>query len=205
MKCNSTTIQRWGSREIRGPHMNRKYRKPDLALTWRRFCLPLNPGSRLGLERQQTNQSEQMFPWRKLGFNGMKVLEGRESVTGQCTSVRQPDHSGAPKHSQPVILSTRNTSWQHLGAIFVPYPQSPIWCWCFPAAPSDDITSQCKLRKSSLKYLKTVQQSHLETNSVTEQWRFLESFWVFILCSSNRNWQQHLRASFSKYFERGLP
>lgn len=125
MKCNSTAI-RGGEAGKSEDHTWIENTENPILPSWRRFCLLLNPGFGLGWERQQTNQSEQMFPRRTRGFSGMKVLEGRAVVTGQCTLVRQPgDHSDALKHSQPEILSTWSTSWQHLRAIFVPYPQSP--------------------------------------------------------------------------------
>lgn len=156
MKCNSTAI-RGGEAGKWEDHTWIENTENPILPSWRRFCLPLNPGFRLGLERAN-KPVWTMFPCRNLGFSGVKVLEGRAAVSGQCTLVRQPgDDSDAPKHSQPEILSTGSPGWQHLRAVLVPCPQLPIWCWCFPAAPSDSVTSQCKLRKSSLKYLKTVQ------------------------------------------------
>lgn len=142
---------------MRGPHRNRKYRKPNLALM-EEVLFASKPRLRAGTGKTANKAVWTMFPCRNLGMSAMKVLEGRAAVTGQCTLVRQPgDDSDAPKHSQPEILSIQSPGWQHLRAILVPYPQLPIWCWCFPAAPSDSVTSQCKLRKSSLKYLKAVQ------------------------------------------------
>lgn len=95
MKCNSTAI-RGGEAGKWEDHTWIENTENPILPSWRRFCLPLNSGFGLGLERQQTNQSEQISHAESWDFCGMKAVEGRRAVTGQCTLVRQPDdHSDA--------------------------------------------------------------------------------------------------------------
>lgn len=145
MKCNSTAI-RGGEAGKWEDHTWIENTENPILPSWRRFCLPLNSG--FGTGKTANKPVWTNLPCRKLGFLW------NESC-GRKKSSNWTMHLG--ETTRWSFRCTWSTGWQHLRAIFVPYPQSPIWCWCFPAVPPDSVTSQCKLRKSSLKYLKTVQ------------------------------------------------
>lgn len=80
VKCNRTAIKGGEGGEMRGPHMNTKYRKINrvpVLFSWKRFCLPLN--LRAGI-RETADKPVWTNTTQKLWFIRMKVLEARTQV-----------------------------------------------------------------------------------------------------------------------------